>query len=76
MSRFLVTGAAGFIASQVCELLLSEGNEVVGVDNMNDYYDIRLKEYRLNLLEENRNASSLTFVNLTSNLMIASKTFR
>lgn len=61
MNRFLVTGAAGFIASQVCELLLSEGNEVVGVDNMNDYYDIRLKEYRLNLLKENDNASSFTF---------------
>ncbi len=61
MSRFLVTGAAGFIASQVCELLLSEGNEVVGIDNMNDYYDVRLKEYRLNLLQEGRNASSFDF---------------
>jgi nucleoside-diphosphate-sugar epimerase len=61
MSRFLVTGAAGFIASQVCELLLCEGNEVVGVDNMNDYYDVRLKEYRLNLLKEGHNASSFTF---------------
>ena len=61
MSRFLVTGAAGFIASQVCELLLSEGNEVVGIDNMNDYYDARLKEYRLNLLQEGRNASSFDF---------------
>ena len=61
MSRFLVTGAAGFIASQVCELLLSEGNEVVGIDNMNDYYDVRLKEYRLNLLQEGRHASSFDF---------------
>ena len=61
MSRFLVTGAAGFIASQVCELLLSEGNEVVGIDNMNDYYDVRLKEYRLNLLQEGRYASSFDF---------------
>ena len=57
----MVTGAAGFIASQVCELLLEEGNEVVGVDNMNDYYDVRLKEYRLKLLQEGRNASSFNF---------------
>jgi len=64
MSRFLVTGAAGFIASQVCELLLEEGNEVVGVDNMNDYYDVRLKEYRLKLLQESRNASSFNFTEL------------
>ncbi len=56
-----MTGAAGFIASKVCELLLEEGNEVVGVDNMNDYYDVRLKEYRLNLLKESPNASSFSF---------------
>lgn len=60
----MVTGAAGFIASQVCELLLEEGNEVVGVDNMNDYYDVRLKEYRLKLLQESRNASSFNFTEL------------
>lgn len=44
---YLVTGAAGFIASKVCELLLADGHTVVGVDNLNDYYDPRLKDYRL-----------------------------
>ena len=46
----LVTGAAGFIGSKVAELLLAEGNTVVGVDNLNDYYDVRLKNYRANTL--------------------------
>jgi len=44
---YLVTGAAGFIASHVCEQLLAEGHTVVGIDNLNDYYDPRLKDYRL-----------------------------
>jgi UDP-glucuronate 4-epimerase len=48
--KILVTGAAGFIASRVCEMLLEKGEEVVGLDNMNDYYDVRLKEYRLGKL--------------------------
>lgn len=43
----LVTGAAGFIASQVCAQLLAAGHTVVGVDNLNHYYDPRLKDYRL-----------------------------
>lgn len=47
---YLVTGAAGFIASRVCELLLADGHTVVGVDNLNDYYDVRLKDYRLGRL--------------------------
>ena len=47
MSTYLVTGAAGFIASRVCELLLQDGHTVVGLDNLNDYYDLRLKDYRL-----------------------------
>ncbi len=47
MSKYLVTGAAGFIASRTVELLLEQGHEVVAVDNLNDYYDIRLKAYRL-----------------------------
>jgi len=44
---YLVTGAAGFIGAKVCELLLADGHTVVGVDNLNDYYDVRLKDYRL-----------------------------
>ena len=46
----LVTGAAGFIGSKVAELLLAEGHTVVGVDNLNDYYDVRLKHHRANTL--------------------------
>ncbi len=47
VQRILVTGAAGFIASRVAALLLSQGYQVVGVDNLNDAYDVRLKEWRL-----------------------------
>ena len=43
----LVTGCAGFIGSNVCRLLLEEGHGVVGVDNLNDAYDVRLKQWRL-----------------------------
>lgn len=45
--RYLVTGAAGFIASQVCSGLLAGGHQVVAIDNLNDYYDVRLKLHRL-----------------------------
>jgi len=47
MSKILVTGAAGFIGSHVCIRLLERGDEVVGLDNLNDYYDVSLKEARL-----------------------------
>ena len=47
MATYFVTGAAGFIGAQVATQLLKEGNKVVGVDNMNDYYDVRLKQWRL-----------------------------
>lgn len=47
MSHYLVTGAAGFIASKVTEFLLNDGHTVVGIDNMNEAYDVRLKEWRL-----------------------------
>lgn len=55
MKQILVTGAAGFIASRVCEMLLEKGESVVGLDNMNDYYDVRLKEYRLSKLTNHPN---------------------
>ena len=45
--QVLLTGVAGFIASKVAELLLAEGHHVVGVDNLNDAYDPRLKQHRL-----------------------------
>ena len=50
MGNYLVTGAAGFIASRVCEYLLKDGHQVVGIDNLDAAYDIRLKQWRLNRL--------------------------
>lgn len=47
---WLVTGAAGFIGSHTAHVLLDRGEEVVGLDNLNDYYDVRLKEARLERL--------------------------
>lgn len=54
MAKYLVTGAAGFIASKVCELLLADKHMVIGVDNLNDYYDVHLKHWRLGQLQAGR----------------------
>jgi UDP-glucuronate 4-epimerase len=51
MARYLLPGSAGFIGARVTELLLADGHQVVGVDNLNDAYDVRLKEWRLGRLE-------------------------
>jgi nucleoside-diphosphate-sugar epimerase len=48
--RILLTGCAGFIGAKTAELLLQKGHSVTGIDNMNDYYDPRLKEWRLSAL--------------------------
>ncbi|HKS22171.1 MAG TPA: NAD-dependent epimerase [Thermoanaerobaculia bacterium] len=53
--KVLVTGAAGFIGYHVCRRLLDRGDDVVGVDNVNDYYDPRLKEARLDQLRASAN---------------------
>lgn len=49
--KFLVTGAAGFIGSRIAKALLDEGHEVVGIDNLNTYYDVTLKQERLHELQ-------------------------
>jgi len=59
MDRYLVTGAAGFIASVVSKKLLDSGAEVVGIDNLNHAYDVRMKEYRLEKLKDNPGFSFL-----------------
>ncbi len=47
----LITGAAGFIGSKLCKKLLEKNKSVVGIDNLNDYYDVNLKKYRLKNLQ-------------------------
>ena len=57
MRRYLVTGAAGFIGFHLAERLLERGETVVGLDNLNDYYDVSLKEARLAQLKSNERFS-------------------
>jgi len=52
MGLYLLTGAAGFIGSQVAHLLLDQDHQVVGIDNLNDAYDVAMKMWRLNLLTQ------------------------
>lgn len=54
MKSILVTGSAGFIGANLVKRLFKDMNEgtIVGVDNLNSYYDVSLKEYRLRELEE------------------------
>ena len=58
MAHYLLTGVAGFIAARVAEMLLDEDHTVAGVDNLNDAYDVRMKEYRLERL---RSRQGFTF---------------
>ncbi|MAT14993.1 MAG: capsular biosynthesis protein CpsI [Planctomyces sp.] len=55
MTKYLVTGAAGFIGSHVSMRLLERGDHVVGLDNLNDYYDVQLKENRLGRISDDPN---------------------
>jgi UDP-glucuronate 4-epimerase len=56
--KILVTGAAGFIGSHTTERLLARGHEVVGLDNLNDYYDVNLKLARRRAAEASRASAS------------------
>ena len=59
--KVLVTGAAGFIGSHVSLYLLERGDEVVGLDNINDYYDVNLKLSRLERVKQHKNAANFSF---------------
>ncbi|MFN3490856.1 MAG: SDR family NAD(P)-dependent oxidoreductase, partial [Anaerolineales bacterium] len=54
MANYLITGAAGFIAARTAEMLLEQGHTVIGVDNINDAYDPKIKEYRLKRLQTHK----------------------
>jgi len=76
MANYLVTGAAGFIGARVSEFLLNKGHIVAGVDNLNNAYDVRIKQWRLKHLADYQNFnfhpidisdfSALTSANFTS----------
>lgn len=56
-NTFLITGVAGFIGSRTAELLLNNNSNVIGIDNLNDYYDVRIKRQRLVNLKKSKNFS-------------------
>jgi UDP-glucuronate 4-epimerase len=62
--KVLLTGVAGFIGYHVAIKLLERGDSVVGVDNLNDYYDVRLKEARLASIQVHPNADNFKFIKL------------
>jgi len=59
--KYLVTGAAGFIGAATCQKLLAAGHVVVGIDNLNDYYDVNLKLARL---AQFKSHEAFTFIKL------------
>jgi len=64
MAKVLVTGGAGFIGFFLTQELLERGDTVIGIDNLNDYYDPQLKHDRLALLNQHENAKNFTFLEL------------
>ncbi len=62
--KILISGVAGFIGFHVCQNLIQKGNQVIGIDNLNDYYDINLKKKRLSIL---RKLSSFDFYQIDIN---------
>lgn len=66
--KILVTGAAGFIGFHLCRRLINDDYEVIGIDNLNSYYDINLKKSRLNLLEFEAKTQSKNFIFFKENI--------
>ena len=64
----LITGAAGFIGSSIAQKLLLENYHVIGIDNINSYYDVSLKQARLNKLYEKSTKRSIPFENHQINI--------
>ncbi len=62
--KVLVTGAAGFIGFYLSKALLERGDEVIGIDNLNDYYDVELKNDRLTILNEHEKSNNFKFKKL------------
>lgn len=52
---FLLTGSVGFIGSRTAQILLDQKYKIIGIDNLNDYYDVRIKKFRLSLLKKYKN---------------------
>lgn len=74
MEIVLLTGAAGFIGHKTAQQLLEQGHQVIGVDNMNDYYDVKLKKFRVDSLKDK---PGFTFYELDiENLNDISKLFK
>lgn len=62
--RIMVTGAAGFIGFHLSKALIQRGDEVIGVDNLNSYYDVSLKQLRLNEIGKHTKASNFDFLEI------------
>jgi UDP-glucuronate 4-epimerase len=62
--KVLLTGVAGFIGYYVALKLLARGDTVIGVDNLNDYYDVSLKQARLDSIAAQTNAKNFKFIKL------------
>lgn len=58
-NKIFITGVAGFIGSFLAKKLLEDGYHIIGLDNINDYYDVKLKHFRLDMLKQH---PSFTFI--------------